>query len=226
MHRGEAFGLDADDVEIRANAARSHRDASDEPPAADRHDDGVDVGRLIKQLKAQRALAGDHGLVVERVHQGRAPLGGELLRDGKRRREGLPAQQHLGTEDAGLTHLGVRRVPGHDDGDRDIQPAAVIRQRLGVVARRHGDDAAFSLALVQEAQTVECAALLERGRELEVLELQQQFPARERRERPRRRQGGDRHMLGDAAPGGADGGEIDHHGSAGRSGLSFICLSP
>jgi hypothetical protein len=46
-----------------------------------------------------------------------------------------------------------------------------------VVAGAHGDDAAPALGLRQQEQLVQCAALLERGGELQVLELQPQLAA-------------------------------------------------
>ena len=42
------------------------RDAGDEPAAADADDDRVDVGHLVEDLEAERALARDDVGVVER----------------------------------------------------------------------------------------------------------------------------------------------------------------
>ena len=54
--------------------------------------------------------------------------------------------------------LHERRNDGHDDGDRDAEQLAVVRQRARVVARRRRDRAA--LALLLRPQALQCMALM------------------------------------------------------------------
>ena len=63
-----------------AGLARLQRepDAADEPAAAHRHQDGVEVGHLLGQLEADRALAGDDARVVEGMDEDEAALGLDL----------------------------------------------------------------------------------------------------------------------------------------------------
>src|SRR3712207_9219435 len=59
--------LDADDPDVGTAGPHGGRDAGDQAPAAGADDDGGDVGALVEDLQADRALPGDHGGVVERV---------------------------------------------------------------------------------------------------------------------------------------------------------------
>src|SRR5690606_28474938 len=63
------LGLDADDAHRAALFCRTGldgaRDARDETPAADAHDDRVDLGEVVVDLEADRALADDDVAVIE-----------------------------------------------------------------------------------------------------------------------------------------------------------------
>ena len=57
------------------------RHPADQPAAADGHDHARQVGHLLEQLEPERALAGDHVGILERMDERhRARLGGELAR--------------------------------------------------------------------------------------------------------------------------------------------------
>ena len=58
-----------------ASGRRSRLDPGDEPAAADSDDDGVGVGRVLLDLESNRAGAGEHERVVERMDErrGRSP---------------------------------------------------------------------------------------------------------------------------------------------------------
>ena len=79
-HGREAAGLHADDLD--AGLERAHRggDAADEPAAAHRDDQRVELRLRAQHLQPDGALAGDHQRVVEGVHEGQA------LRVGQRQR--------------------------------------------------------------------------------------------------------------------------------------------
>ena len=93
--------------------------------------------------------------------------------------------------------LGKGRALGHHDGRRDAQPSRMIGDALGMVARRHGDDAAGPLGLGQAEQLVQRPALLEGGGELQILELQPDLAAGDGRERARLPHRRAHHLSGD-----------------------------
>ena len=68
-HRG-ARRLDAVDANRRALLFDRHRDAGDEPTAADRDDDVVDRLGLLEQLEADGPLPSHDRFVIERMHEG------------------------------------------------------------------------------------------------------------------------------------------------------------
>ena len=77
----------------------------------------------------------------------------------------------------------------------DPEDPAHQRQRLGVVARRMGDDPARPLLVAQPADRVVRAAKLECAHALQVLALEKQLRPADVIEQPRR---GDRGAVGDA----------------------------
>ena len=91
--------------------------------------------------------------------------------------QGLALEYHLGAVVHGMAHLDVRRRRRHDDGRGDPQPVGMVSDALGVVARRHGDDARPLFRLIETEQGVERTPFLERGGELMVLELDEDLGA-------------------------------------------------
>ena len=75
----------------------------------------------------------------------------------------------------------------------------MIGEALGVIARRHGDDAAFPFLPIERRQAVQRAALLECGRELQVLELEPDAAAENAFQRAARVAVGDGHGARDRA---------------------------
>ena len=75
----DGVDLHADDLDLGPRGLHRDGDAAREPAAADRHDDLGQVGDVLQQLEAERALAGDDVGVVERVHEGHARLARALL---------------------------------------------------------------------------------------------------------------------------------------------------
>ena len=63
---------DADQPRARPHRLQRERDARGEPTAADGNEHGARLGDLLGELEADRALAGDHELVLERVDERRA----------------------------------------------------------------------------------------------------------------------------------------------------------
>jgi hypothetical protein len=82
---------------------------------------------------------------------------GARLRLGKR----FTVQHHLRAVRFGRLDLHERRRHRHHDGSRNAQPPRMIGDRLGVIAGRHGDDAATALGRGERRQLHAGAALLE-----------------------------------------------------------------
>ena len=156
-------------------------------------------------------LPGDHRRIVIRMNEGETALRGDLKHPVVRLVQGVAVQDHLGPVGARVLHFHERRMAGHDDHGGHAQPLRVIGHRLAVIAGRHRADAAPALFGVELQQTVEGAALLERGGELQVLELDPQLGAGQARQRlaAQARRAAD--SRGDARLGGLDVGEGDAH---------------
>ena len=161
-----------------------------EAAAADRHHEAIESGRSSKHLQRHRALAGDHRLVVVGVHEHQFFPVGEVVREGGRVGQRVALEPQVGAEHLGAAHLGVRRALGHHDDGADAQPRRVVRDALRVVARAHRDHAAARWLSARPEKLVERAALLERGGELQVLELEADLGAGQGRERAAVEQGG------------------------------------
>ena len=72
------LGLDADHAALRAAARRHQRRSREQPAAAARHDQRVELADLVQQLERGRPLPRDHVRMVEGRHQHhrrRAPAG-------------------------------------------------------------------------------------------------------------------------------------------------------
>ena len=78
MKTRRAIRLDADDRYARGLRLDGRADSRDQAAAADRNDDGFDVGRLLEDFEPHRALAGDHVGVVERMDEREALACGDL----------------------------------------------------------------------------------------------------------------------------------------------------
>ena len=81
---------------LRPQRAQRDRDPGGEAAAADRDQDRLELGQLLGELEADRALAGDHALVLERVDEGGAGLLDAAQRLGERLVEAAPEEHGLG----------------------------------------------------------------------------------------------------------------------------------
>jgi hypothetical protein len=117
--------------------------------------------------------------------------------------EGLPVQQHLGTEAARALDLHRRGEFGHHDHGAQPKALRVMGQALGVVAGRGRDHAPDRLAAGHEArQLVQRPALLEGGCELQVLELQEDTRVQDLAQGAALQAGRGQHLAGDLLRGG------------------------
>jgi len=211
-HRREAAGLHANDLYARLELARRGGDAADEPAAAHRDDQRVEVGLGAQHLQADGALASDHGFVVEGVDEAQALARCEHQRVVAGLVEVVAMQHDLGAEAARAFHLHHRGRHRHHDDGTQAQALRVVGQALGVVAGRRGDDATDRLAAIDHrGQLVQRAAFLERGRELQVLELQEDLRADDLAQRAALDAGRVQHLAGQPRSGSLDVGERDGH---------------
>jgi hypothetical protein len=212
VERRRVDRLDADDPHRRLDGLHRGSDPRDQAAPADGHDDRIHVRHVFENLQSQRPLPGDHVLVVEPRHVGQASLLRQRLRVLLGLLVGLAVQDHLGTERPAVAHLHQRRPPRHDDRHRDAEGLAVIRQGLGVIPRRRGDDAAdLSPPFQHDLELVPRPALLERPGDLEVVELAVDGRIAKPRQRVRERAGTVINGVFDALPRAADRFEGDGH---------------
>src|SRR5690606_33096324 len=210
-------GLDADDADRRPERLDGGRDAGDEAAAPDRHDHDVGVGRVLEDLEADRALARDDVRIVERMDEREAALAPQCLALLERLEDGA-VEDDVGAVRAARLDLRARGVRRHHDRAGDALAARAVRERLRVVARGDGDEAAGTLLGGEAAQPVEDAADLERAGLLETLGLDGHAHARALGERTRAEQRRAVHAAGDGRAGLFDVLERDQHGAGSYNG--------
>ena len=179
IHGRIELDLDAEISICRFDVLGRDRHAAEmTPAAADRHDDAVEVRLVLKHFEADRALSGDDLVVVIGVDEDESlfldhGLGGDLA-VGQRfaRQDDLRAMRPRALD------LGRRRRLRHHDGRRDAEPLGVIGDRLGMIAGRHGDDAARPFRRGQTRHLVIGAAVLEGTGDLQILEFDVDFARR------------------------------------------------
>ena len=191
--------LHPDDLDRRRPGAGGDGVAGDQPAAADRDHQGVEVVRVLEHFQRDGALARDHQRVVVGVDEGEAALGGKRLRAHLRLRHALALEHDLGAVRLRRLDLHERRGHRHHDGGRDPQPRGVVGDRLGVVAGGHGDHAPRPRGRVERGELVERAAILERVGDLEILVFHMDVGAGQRRELGGRQHRRAQHLARDRA---------------------------
>jgi hypothetical protein len=210
VHGRIGLRLDADHADAGLERARRRRDAGDQAAAADRHDEHVELGHRLEHLEPDGALAFDDQRVLVRMHEDEVVALRELARMRAGLVKGFALQHHARAVHLGVLDLGVGRSLRHHDDRRDAEARRMVSDRLRVVARAHGDDAALSFRVGQPQQLVQRAALLEGRRELQVLELEVELAAGQAREGAGAQERRPLDGALDARGGGADGVERDH----------------
>ena len=213
------LGLDPD----HASASGSrHRDSRDEPAAADRHDDRLDVGAVLEDLEPDRSLAGDRERIVEWMHERPAGLLEQHVETLERLARIGRVEVDCRAVPARRGDLRLARAAPHDDERVDPLLRRAPRGRLRVVSGRDRDDAALLLLRRERGELREHAARLERARALEELGLEEDVlaerAAREHR-RPEQPAGDDPSRTLDVAP-------LDHRAIVGERGLAAVGLYP
>ena len=121
---GGQLGLDADDPCVRSDRLDSCRDTAGEPAAADRDEDGRQVGQRLGDLEPDGALAGDDPVVVVGRDDRQAALGRDRFGDLLPLVARCPDRDDLGAVGGDPVALDRRRIGGHDDDRRDAEQLA------------------------------------------------------------------------------------------------------
>jgi hypothetical protein len=170
-------GLDADDPEIGPKIAEGDRDPRRQPSAADRNDDRLGCGHLLRELEPDRSLARDNLRILERVDEGRAALVDVGNCGSHRVLEPLSLEDQLGPVGAAGLDLRHRRVLRDEDPRLQAGLARRPRDRLAVVAGARSNHAGLAFRVGEEREPVHSSAHLERTGALEVLGLEPDLPA-------------------------------------------------
>ncbi len=177
--------MHADQFDAWPDAPGCNRNAGRQPAAADRNDQHVEVAHLLQHLQRHGPLTGDHRRVVIGMDECQAALLTVAPRKLRGILERRPLDNDISAEPAGILNFDVGRADRHDDGRRQSQQARVIGHALRVVAGRHRYDPPARGVQGQRRKSIARTTLLERCRELVVLELQPEFAAQDIGQRPR-----------------------------------------
>ena len=192
------------------------RDAGREPTTAAADDDVVEreaeVSGLCGDLEPHGALARDHVGIIERRHQRRAALRGDVRGNLLAAFASAVVFDHLGTHVERVLHLHARCVARHDDRRADAETARGLGDPLCVIAGGECDHAGGALGVAQLGQPVPRATELERAGVLERLELEQDAAPRQPVERSVREQWRDPRVACDALGGSLEVIEIGNPG--------------
>ena len=204
IHGREAVGLHADHFDVGPHRPRRDRHARDQAAAADRHAQALQIGLRRQHFGADRALPGDHVDVIVRVHHRQPARLHQLFGLHARVVERVSREDHFGVKAPRALDLDGRGEARHHDHGRNSHPLRVKGDALSVIAGGHRDHSARAFLRAQRAQPVQRAALLEAGRELQVLEFQPDFGLRDPRQRARVQKRRDFDLAGDPLCGAPD----------------------
>ena len=164
------FGAEYFDAGLHFGCHQRH--AADQPAPADRHNQRVQIRRVLQHLDRRRSLPCNDLRVVVGMDDGQTFARRDFQRMVVALGEIGAMQDDPGAEMFGLPHLVERRLRRHHYGRRNAQTPCVVGDALGMVARRGGNDAGLARGIVKRGEFHIGAAVLERRRVLQVLEFQ------------------------------------------------------
>ena len=141
------------------------------PPPPTGHDHAREVRDCLEQLEAERALAGDHVGIVERVDECKAAASARSYAAATASSTVAPPRWTIAPSAVAASSLAIGRRLGHEHLARDPAVAGRVGQRLGVVAGAAGDDA-VGAGTAERGELGRRSAELERAGPLEVLGLE------------------------------------------------------
>jgi hypothetical protein len=171
--------LHADDFQVRLDGLAGDARSCCATAAADRHDQDIDVGLGLEQLERRRSDPGDQVRLVAGVDVAVAVLARETFRVLPGLVEVPPVDDELRAEPLHRRELDRVRALGDAHDRAHTEDSCRERDRLAMVARRRGDDAAPALVLAQLRDEVDAAADLEGADRQVVLVLDEDFGADE-----------------------------------------------
>ena len=189
-------GADTDDARLWCERIARRDQAARAAAAANGHEDDVDTGERDEDLKCVRAHAGEEQGLIGGMHVARAGVDRPPFAALARLVEIAAALLHHGAERAHRRVLLGIVAGRHEHRAGGVILAARHADRLAVVARARGDDAASAFIGGQRGDEIQPAAHLERAGRIVILVLDpqlhpglglEQWMAHERR---RRNQGG------------------------------------
>ncbi|MCY1522753.1 hypothetical protein D9M68_576200 [compost metagenome] len=214
VHGRKTFGLHADDLDAGLERLGRGGDPRNQAAPADGDNQRIQLRLVFQHFQRHRALPRNDGLVVIRMDHGQPALLRQLVAARLGIIEGVARQHHFGAETARIGDLHGRREARHHDHRGHPHAVRVVGHALRVVAGRHGDHARRALGIRQRQHAVQRAPLLERRRELQVLELQPDFGAENVGQRAGKGKRGLQHLAAQVFAGGLNGGDIDHDGES------------
>jgi hypothetical protein len=184
-HRIGVVRLHAHDADRRPHLLDPGGYARDQAATADGHEQHIDIFfGLFENFLADRALAGDHDGIVERVYEYEALFVREFAGVPVRVVIRIAVQDHFAAERRDGFGLDGRRSYGHDDDRANAAAAGRESDALRVIARGTADDAVAEFALIEVRDLVVGAAQLEREDRLQVFPFHQDAIADAPREVP------------------------------------------
>ena len=143
VHAGGVLRFDADHFHAGVQVLDVYRDAGEQPAAADRHEDRIQVAAALAQdLHRDGPLPGDDVGIVEGMHEHQIALARQLQCLLERAVIVIAVYHHLGAEIDHRLDLDVRGGLRHDDHRRNAAPARGERNSLRVIAGRGAHHAA------------------------------------------------------------------------------------
>ena len=172
VHAGGTLGLHTVDLDLGAQALDGKGHAGDQAAAAHGHDDGIQIGQLVKDLQTNGALTCDDLFVIVGVDEGHAGLGLQLHGLVVGIIIGAGHQTDLRAQALGIFHLHNGGTVRHTDDAPDAPAGGGQSHALCVVASRAGDHALFALLPGELADLIIGSPHLEAAGHLQVLSLE------------------------------------------------------
>jgi len=171
FHRGQPGRLHSVDFDLGIAFLDGAGDAGDQPAAADGHDYGLDIGKLLENFKTDGSLAGDDGIVIEGMDEDEVIVLCALQGGFVGSVVISAVKNDVGSIAPGSGDFGQGSGKWHVDARANTALPGMVGKALGVVSSRSGDDALGALGRREGEQLVQRAAFLERAGFLAIIEL-------------------------------------------------------
>ena len=179
-------GLHANHANAGAERLDVAGDPGDQPASSDGDEDGRHIAEAVtKDLVADRALAGDHQWIVERMDEREPRRLDDAVTVGLGIRVAVAREDHFGAHLAHGLHLDLGRGLRHHDDGAKTEVARRVRDALSMIPRAGRNDSPPALVVGHVRDAVVGAAELEAEDGLKIFAFEE-HPVLE----PRRQSGG------------------------------------